>query len=80
MKYDIPYDHIEEEYVIGGKSQWEFGKVRDCANKYRLELSDDDFYNFLTLYRKDIDIGWIMYRMSNFNESFLDSLVSYLTY
>lgn len=80
MKYVIPYDHIAEEYVIDGKSQWEFEKVRDCANKNRLELSEDDFYKFLTLYRKDIDIDWIMYRMSNFNKSFLDSLVSYITY
>lgn len=80
MKYVIPYDHIAEEYVTGGKSQWEFEKVRDCVNKYRLELSDDDFYKFLKLYRRGVGIDWIMYRMRELNESFLDALVSYVTY
>lgn len=46
MDYVIPYDHIALEYVIDGKSQWEFEKVRDCANKNRLELSDEEFYHF----------------------------------
>lgn len=80
MKYVIPYDHIAEEYVTDGKSLWEFEKVRDCANKYRLELSDVEFYYFLKLFRKDLSIDWIMYRMNELNVSLLDALVSYVTY
>ncbi|MFW0909642.1 hypothetical protein [Bacillus altitudinis] len=80
MKYVIPYDHIAEEYVTDGKSLWEFEKVRDCANKYRLELSDAEFYHFLKLRRKDIDVSWFMHLMSVYGSSFTDTLVHYITY
>lgn len=39
-----------------------------------------NFIIFLKLLRKDLSIDWIMYRMNELNVSFLDALVSYVTY
>ncbi|MHC2451267.1 hypothetical protein ACUXP3_001868 [Bacillus altitudinis] len=80
MKYEIPYDHLKDELATSAKLRWHFEKVRDCANKHRLELSDEDFERFYKLHVSSRDIDWIMRLMSNRDRSFLDALVAYVTY
>ncbi|APP15628.1 hypothetical protein BS467_07735 [Bacillus altitudinis] len=80
MKYVIPYDHLKDELVTTAKLRWHFEKVRECANKHRLELSDEDFERFFRLHVYSRDIDWIMRLMNKHDRSFLDALVSYVTY
>lgn len=79
MKYDISYEHLEDEFVDKENEQWHFKKVRENANKYKLELTDDDFRRFFKLSLKETDIGWLMHKMSAYNLSLIDALVLYIT-
>ncbi|WHF25266.1 hypothetical protein QJS65_10435 [Bacillus altitudinis] len=87
MKYDIPYDHLEEELVTENtmytlelsKLLFHFRKVKESANKYRLELSDEDFESFFRLHVSGVDIDWIMHIMSTYENSITDTLVQYIT-
>ncbi|KEP26592.1 hypothetical protein BA70_18545 [Bacillus zhangzhouensis] len=87
MKYAIPYDHLEEELVTEGtmytlelsKLLFHFKKVKESANKYRLELSDEDFKRFFRLHVSGVDIDWIMHIISTYEKSFTDTLVQYIT-
>jgi hypothetical protein len=49
MEYDIQYEHLEDELSTNENTCWHFKKVRENANTYKLELSDDDFKRFLNL-------------------------------
>lgn len=80
MKYEIPYEHLEDELVTNENTHWHFKKVRENANNYKLELSDDDFNRFFKLSMRDKDINWLMHKMSAYNLSLVDALVSYITY
>lgn len=87
MKYAIPYDHLKEDLVTEGTEYilelsrllFHFNKVKESANKYRLELSDEDFKRFFRLHVSGVDINWIMYIMSTYEKSFTDTLVQYIT-
>lgn len=79
MKYDITYEHLEDE-LANAKSQWHFENVRKNANEYKLELSDDDFKRFFKLSIMDKDIKWLMHCMSAYKTSLIDALISYMTY
>ncbi|WP_255233856.1 hypothetical protein [Bacillus altitudinis] len=87
MKYAIPYDHLEEELVTENtmytleltKLLFHFKKVKESANKYRLELSDEDFKRFFRLHVSGVDIDWIMHIMIKYENSFTDTLVQYIT-
>ena len=76
MRYTIPYENLADELATGEDAKWRFDKVKDCANKNRLELSDEDFK--LQALHEDID--WIMLRMSRYKLSLVDALVCYITY
>ena len=88
MKYDIRYEHLFDDYCknpegeypwYNDKKVYHFKTVVNNANKYKLELSDEDFKLFFELsYR--CDISWIMHQMTAYKLSFKEALVSYITY
>jgi hypothetical protein len=80
MKYVIEYEHLNDELVKNDKTHFHFNKVKDSANKYRLELSDEEFKQFLKLQMSDKDVNWLMHKMSVYKLSFTDALISYITY
>lgn len=80
MKYKIEYESLKDELATDDKRKWYFNKVKDSANKYSLELSDEDFKRFFKLQVSDKDIDWLMHNMSAYKRSLTDALVSYITY
>lgn len=80
MKYDIQYEHLEDELVTDSSTFFCFKNVRNSANKHRLELSDDDFKRFFKLSMRGKDIDWLMLCMSDYNVSLIDALISYMCY
>lgn len=79
MEYAIEYENLVDELVTNGQTQWHFNKVKDTANKYRLELTEDEFKGFFKLHTSDKDVNWIMHKMSAYGLSFTDALISYIT-
>lgn len=79
-EYAIPYEHMADELVNDKTTRWHFYRVKEIANENKLELSDDDFRRLFKLSIKNKDIDWIMYQMSEYNQSLIDALVSYITY
>ena len=79
MIYVIQYEHLEDELVTSEKDEWHFGKVKEIANKHKLELTDEEFKVFFKLHKSDKDVDWIMHQMSAYKSSFTDALVSYIT-
>lgn len=80
MKYAIEYEHLKDDLVNNDLTEWHFKKVKDTANKLRLELSDEDFLRFFKLHKADKDISWLMHKMSAYKLSLTDALISYITY
>ncbi len=80
MKYVIIYEHLQDELITNKDMEWHFKKVRENANKYELELSDEDFKRFFRLCIRDKDIGWLMHKMSAYDLGLVDALVSYVAY
>nr|WP_145401765.1 hypothetical protein [Paenibacillus xylanexedens] len=79
MIYAIEYEHLTDELIKNEKTQWHFNEVKNHANEYKLELSDDEFKGFLKLSLKDKDIGWLMNQM-RYKRTFTEALISYITY
>ncbi|WP_440109950.1 hypothetical protein [Paenibacillus sp. QZ-Y1] len=79
MKYAIEYEHLIDELEQNEDKQWHFNEVKKLANKYRLELADDEFKGFLKLSLRDKDIGWLMNQMS-YGTTFSEALISYIVY
>lgn len=79
MEYAIKYEHLEDELVTNKEALFHFNRVKDNANKYRLELSDEDFKRFLKLHKSDKDVSWLMHLMSVYKISFTDALIAYIT-
>lgn len=77
--YVIEYEHLKDELVTNSTTLWNFNRVKDNANEFRMELSDEDFKRFFKLSQRDKDIGWLMYRMSEYNLNFIDALIMYIT-
>lgn len=80
MRYVIEYEHLKDELVINDRTQWHFNKVKQSANKYRLELTDDEFKGFLRISLSDKDMDWLMHKMSAYKLTFVEALVTYITY
>ena len=80
MKYVIPYEQLIDELATSEDAKRCFNKVKECANKNRLELSDEDFKRLYKLRTENEDIDWIMLRMSRYELSLVDALVCYITY
>lgn len=80
MTYVIEYEHLKDELVSDEKTRWHFNKVKDAANKFKLELFDEDFKRLYKLQKADKDIEWLMHKMSVYKQSLTDALVSYITY
>ncbi|GAA0347732.1 hypothetical protein GCM10008931_43780 [Oceanobacillus oncorhynchi subsp. oncorhynchi] len=80
MKYAIEYEHLKDELVTSDKAKWHFDKVKNSANEYSLELSDEEFKRFLKLQKSEKDIGWLMHKMSVYKLSFTDALISYISF
>lgn len=80
MNYAIEYEHLIDELVTDSSASWHFDKVKDTANKNRLELSDEDFLRFFKLQKADKDVGWLMHQMNAYKLSLTDALISYITY
>jgi len=76
IKYDVQYEHLQDELGNG----YNFKKVVELANKNKLELTDEDFKRFLKLAENDKDVKWIMNIMSTYDISFIDTLISYITW
>lgn len=82
MKYDVSYDHLKEElydsFCVKNESlDFYFNQLKEYADEYRLELSDEDFENLFRLHVSDKDVKWIMSKMSNYGRSLTSALVSY---
>ena len=80
MKYVIEYEHLKDELVTFDNAQWHFNKVKESANKYSLELTDEEFKGFFRLHSSGKDVDWLMHKMSAYKISFVDALISYITY
>lgn len=80
MKYVISYEHLEDDFITNEETKYHFKKVRESANNYKLELSDEDFKRFFYLSMRDEDIKWLMHQMSAYKLSLVDALISYITY
>lgn len=80
MEYAIEYEHLIDELVTDTKTQWRFNNVKESANKYKLELSDEDFKRFLKLQNANKDISWLMHQMDAYKKSLTDALINYITY
>ncbi|MED3792465.1 hypothetical protein P4571_08410 [Niallia alba] len=80
MKYVIEYEHLKDDLVTNSTSQWHFDKVKESANKCKLELTDEEFKGFFKLHKSDKNVNWLMHQMSVYNISFANALVSYITY
>lgn len=78
MKFIIEYEHLRDELIINEKTKHIFNVVRDNANKYKLELTDDDFRRFFELEENDKDMSWIMHKISVYGLSLTDALISYI--
>jgi len=77
MIYVIEYEHLADELVRNERTEWHFKQVKEYANKFNLELTDEEFRGLFTLQKKDKDIGWIMHQMS-YGSTFTDALISYI--
>lgn len=80
MKYAIEYEHLKDELVTSEKTERNFNKVKESANKYSLELTDEEFKRFLKLRKSDKDIDWLMNQMSVYKLTFTDALINYITW
>jgi hypothetical protein len=80
MKYVIEYEHLADELIVSEKTKWYFNQVKNNANEYKLELSDEDFKRLFKLQTADKDIEWLMHKMSVYKLSLIDALVSYIIY
>ena len=80
MEYAIEYEHLKDELVTSFEWERHFNKVKDSANEYHLELSDEEFKGFLKLHLRDKDVGWLMHKMSVYKLSFTDTLITYIIY
>lgn len=78
MKYEIDYQPVKDG--LTDDDIWDFNKVRDYANEYELELSDDDFMRFLKIHKSDGDVGFLMNQMSTYNQTLTDALVTYVCF
>lgn len=80
IRYEIQYEGLYEELVNDSRSSWVFDRVKDYANKYRVELSDEEFSALFRLQNSDRDVDWIVHKMGVYKTSFIDALISYITY
>lgn len=80
MKYVIEYEHLKDELVTNRETEYHFKVVKDNANKYKLELSDDDFKRFFKLKKRGEDIRWLMHKMSAYDLNLTDALIAYIHY
>lgn len=79
MKYVIEYEQLKDELVTNDKTRVLFNRVRNYANKYRIELSDEEFKTFFALGKNDhTDIRWMISKMGMYDVPFVDVLVSYI--
>jgi isopropylmalate/homocitrate/citramalate synthase len=80
IKYAIEYEHLADELIANENAKWNFNQVKNNANKYQLELSDEDFKQLFKLQKANKDIEWIMHKMSAYKLTIVEALVSYITY
>ena len=80
MEYAIQYEHLVEELVKDERTRWHFKQVREGANAYSLELTDEEFKGFFKLELEDNDVNWMMHKMSVYKVSFVDTLIAYINY
>ena len=80
MKYVIDYEHIKEDLVMTNEIERPFNKVKEAANENHLDLSDEEFKGFFKLQLRGKDVDWIMHKMSAHKLTFMDALITYITY
>ena len=59
---------------------WCKKQIKEWLEKYKLEVSEEDFSRLVKLLRRGKDSQWIIRNMAEFNESFTDVLISYICY
>lgn len=79
IKYEIKYENLADELITDKDSERTFNYVRNAANKYRLELTEEEFTGFFELWKYEKDIRWMMHKMSAYNSSFPKALITYIT-
>ncbi|WP_432702453.1 hypothetical protein [Lysinibacillus sphaericus] len=76
----INYTRLKLELATDDKKDWCFDQVKKSAENYGLNLSEEDFKRFFKLKVYDKDVDWMMHKMSACNKTFIDTLVTYITY
>jgi len=64
IKYAIPYEHLKDELVTDAKTRFYFKEVKNNANEWGLELTDNEFRSFFKLIQADKDISWMMHKIA----------------
>lgn len=88
LTYNIDYSHLKQELGIenlpysfeNNAKDYAFKKVKEYADNFEMELSDEEFMLLYKIKLDGKDAEWIMCRMKNDNERLASALVSYICY
>ena len=59
---------------------WCKKQIKEWLEKYKLEVSEEDFSRLVKLLCRGKDSQWIIRNMAEFNKSLTDVLISYICY
>lgn len=76
---EIDYTRLKSELATNEDKDWCFSQVQKSAEKYGLNLNEEDFKRFFKLKVDDKDVDWMMHQMNAYNKTFVDTLVAYIT-
>ena len=76
MTYDIKYEWLSDDLP----NDYYFKSLVKKANKYELELSDEDFKMLYEIEKSEKDIEWILNKMSMYGKTLKESMLSYIIY
>jgi hypothetical protein len=74
MTYDIKYDWLSDDLP----NDYYFKSLVKKANKYKLELCDDDFKMLYEVEKSEKDVDWILNQMSNYKKTLKKAMLSYI--
>lgn len=74
MKYDIKYDWLIDDLPDDSY----FKSLVKKANKYELELIDEDFEMLYEIEKSGKDVDWILSQMSMYEKTLKEAMLSYI--
>ncbi|MDC6267738.1 hypothetical protein [Lysinibacillus fusiformis] len=77
---EIDYARLKSELATDENKDWCFDQVKKSAEKYGLNVSEEDFKRFFKLQVGHKDIDWMMRHMAAYKKTLIDTLVTYITY